>query len=296
MKSQFIIKFSEGRGIFLKVDYISFKGVKELNEDSLIINDEILVYGVADGVSSLTPFKSSEDLTGGYIASNEVKSYFESLETYNCLLNDLLTINESIQYKMKEYDIDILKKEQLWGTALAVVKVSNTGVDFIQTGDCMILAVYQNNEVRPLTRLQVSHLENIALTKWKDLILQGVKTREDLIKEVKGILISNRKQSNTLNGYGVLNGEYQALDYVEYGKINKIGLRHLIIISDGMFLPLESTPEGVNYWDYVAECILKKGIEKYSRDLIELEETDPECLKYPRFKKSDDKAGVIINF
>ncbi|MCR2822112.1 hypothetical protein [Lederbergia panacisoli] len=61
-------------------------------------------------------------------------------------------------------------------------------------------------------------------------------------------------------------------------------------------LPDEMVPPKENYWSYVAKCILEKGIEKYSRNLIQLEETDPECIKYPRFKKSDDKAGIVINF
>lgn len=281
---------------FLNIDYTSFKGVGQLNEDSLIINDELLVYGVADGVSSLMPFMSEEGHTGGYIASNEVKKYFESLSTDKSLTNDLITINNKIQSKMMENNIDILKKEQLWGTALAVVKISDAYVDFIQTGDCMILAVYQNNEVRPLTRIQTDNVEKVAFAKWKDMIDKGIKNREDLFKSVKDILISNRQKSNTMVGYGVLNGEKQALEYTESGKINRIGLRHLILLTDGMFLPSESIPKNKPYWNYVVECILNKGIERYTMDLIELEETDPECVRFPRFKKSDDKTGMIISF
>ncbi|NEY99093.1 hypothetical protein G4D62_07240 [Bacillus shackletonii] len=280
----------------LRVTFTTFKGVRELNEDSIIINDKISIYGVADGVSSLTPFISKEGYTGGYIASNEVKQYFESQTTYNSFTNDLFTINNKLYRKMKEYNIDILKKEQLWGTALAVVKVSDTYVDFIQMGDCMVLALYQNNEVRPLTRIQTSNVENAAIAKWKDMIDKGIRNREDLFENVKDILISNRQKSNTLDGYGVLNGENQALDYVESGKINRIGLKHLILLTDGMFLPAESIPNSINYWNYVVECILSKGIEKYTRDLIDLEETDPECVRFPRFKKSDDKTGMMISF
>ncbi|MCR2822113.1 protein phosphatase 2C domain-containing protein [Lederbergia panacisoli] len=206
----------------MNVDQITLKGVGELNEDSIIINNDISVYGVADGVSSLIPFKNKEGHTGGYIASNEARRYFESLEASNGLMDDLLKINEGIRNKMKAYNIDFLKKEQFWGTALAVIKVSDTGVDFVQTGDCMILAVYQDNEVRPLTRLQVAHLENTAIVKWKELIRQGIETRDDLMENVREILLSNRTKSNTFNGYGVLNGEYQALDYIEYGRINRL--------------------------------------------------------------------------
>jgi serine/threonine protein phosphatase PrpC len=284
-------------GNVLKIDYITIKGVRELNEDSIIINKDIQVYGVADGVSSLVPFKDRENLTGGYIASNEVKRYFDSLKVNPSILYNLEIINERIQKKMRDNHIDILKKEQLWGTALAVIKVSENRVEFAQTGDCMILAVYQDNyEVRPLTRVQVAHLENLALTKWKGCIKEGLIKRDDLIKQVEDILISNRQKSNTTNGYGVLNGEAEAFRYIEYGKINRNRLKHLILITDGMFLPTEIVPNNINYWDYITNSILEKGIEQYALDLVRLEELDPECLKYPRFKKSDDKAGIVINF
>lgn len=283
-------------GSILKVDYRTVKGVSELNEDSLIINEDILLYGVADGVSSIAPFKNEENLTGGYIASNEVSIYFEELRNYNNLREDLVAINNRLQAKMNEYYIDISMKETLWGTALALVKITETGVDFIQTGDCMILAVYQDSSIRPLTRLQTDHLEQIALNRWKELIHKGVNSQKDLMKDVKDILVSNRKKSNTANGYGVLNGEDHAVEYSEYGKINKNGLKHLILITDGLFLPVESVPKGERYWDYVANSILYKGIEQYTNDLIELEESDPECLRFPRFKKSDDKAGLLITF
>lgn len=278
----------------MRVDSVTCKGVRELNEDSLIMNDEILLYGVADGASSLVPFKNKENLTGGYIASNKVRTYFENLRNHNDLCHDIRTINDRIQANMKEYAIDISRKELLWGTALAIVKVSETGVDFIQTGDCMILAIYQDGGVRPLTRLQTGQLENVALNRWKELIYKGVNTQEDLMKDVKDILISIRKKSNTANGYGVLNGENHAIEYSEYGKINKIGLKHLILITDGLFLPLEEVPEDKSYWDFVADSILDRGIRQYANDLIELEETDPECIRFPRFKKSDDKSGLLI--
>lgn len=280
----------------MKIDSVTFKGVGKMNEDTLISNEALSLYGVADGVSSLIPFQSKEELTGGFLASNEVKTYFESLLVSNNLIDDLERINGRIRTEMNNYSIDIKKKEQLWGTALAVLRVLENGIEFVQTGDCMILSVYQNGEVRPLTYLQVAHLESTALEKWKEGISQGIASREELMNLVKDILISNRRKSNSVKGYGVLNGEPQADDYFEYGKINKIGLKHLIVLTDGMFLPQEVIPPGSSYWDYVAKSILDKGIEKYGIELIDLEETDPECIKYHRFKKSDDKAGVLISF
>ncbi|PFA62849.1 hypothetical protein CN378_17565 [Bacillus sp. AFS015802] len=281
----------------MNLHYITIKGDGPLNEDTLIFNEKQSLFGVADGVSSLVPFTSRENLTGGYIASHTVKDALESGEAEDQpLVEAVKKINEDLHRKMSGYGIDRHRKEQLWGTALAVVRVLDNGIEFIQSGDCMILAVYESGEVRPLTRLQVEHLEETAIEMWRECIRRGFRTRDEIMPRVKEQLIANRQLSNAANGYGVLNGEPEAVDYFEYGKINKVGLTHLILLTDGLFLPAESIPEGESYWEFIAGSILQKGIQTYAEDLIALEEPDPQCITYPRFKKSDDKAGIVMDF
>jgi serine/threonine protein phosphatase PrpC len=290
------IKYNEG-GDNVKINHITTKGDGRLNEDALIINKRHSIYGVADGVSSLVPFTSEENLTGGFIASNTAKEYLESLlPDGGDLFSYIVNINEILHKKIKAYDIDLKKKEQLLGTALAAVRITKNGIEYIQTGDCMILAVYQNDEVRPLTRLQVNHLEQSAIETWRKCIQRGLETKAEILPHVKEQLIANRQKSNTDNGYGVLNGEPEASCYFEYGKINKVGLTHLIMLTDGLFLPAETVPAGIHYWEYISTSIIEKGVEQYTKELIDLEESDPECIIYPRFKKSDDKGGIVIAF
>ena len=61
-------------------------------------------------------------------------------------------------------------------------------------------------------------------------------------------------------------------------------------------MPREIVPTQINYWEYITNLILEKSMEQYALELIKLEDSDPECLKYPRFKKSDDKTGIVISF
>ncbi|WP_077706522.1 PP2C family serine/threonine-protein phosphatase [Virgibacillus dokdonensis] len=280
----------------MKIETVTCKGVSECNEDAVIINDNISVYGVADGASSIIPFFTQENETGGYIASNLVKNYYESLQHCDSFLDDFAKINMQLQTKMKEYSIDTSKKEQLWGTALALVKISPNRIDFIQTGDCMIFAVYDSGFVRVLTRAQTEFLEGVAINKWKELIDKGIHKQKDLREGVEDVLISIRQRSNTFAGYGVLNGENDAVDFIEFGKINRNGLKHLVMVTDGFFLPKECVSEQDCYWEVMISKILSKGLQAYANDLIELEANDPECVRYPRFKMSDDKTGVWITF
>jgi serine/threonine protein phosphatase PrpC len=278
-----------------KVESITVKGTGDLNEDAVIINESLSLYGVLDGVSSLVPYRSRNDETGGFIAANLVKNYFESLTELSSLCQCISEANELLRNKMIESHIDLRKKDALWGTALAIIKIDEQGVEYMQTGDCMILAVYENGEVRPLTRQQVAHLEERAFEKWKQGIARGITKRSELMASVIDILKENRYKSNEPGGYGVLNGEHKALHFLEYGKIHISNLKHLILLTDGLFLPKEIVPQSALYWEYIANEILTKGLQRYTNELCNLEESDPECIRYTRFKKADDKTGIVIS-
>ncbi|CAM3520342.1 protein phosphatase 2C domain-containing protein [Paenibacillus lupini] len=275
---------------------ITRKGVGIRHEDAIISHPLANMYGALDGVSSLVPYVNAKKETGGFIAANLTKNYFESLTEPGSLKDHLAEANDLLREQMRLANIDLDKKEELWGTAVAIIRILDDGVEFIQTGDCMILAVYDNKEVRPLTWKQVSHLEAPVFAKWQDGIDKGLNNQKDLHETVIDRIKKNRYQSNMDGGYGVLNGEKAAVRFFEYGKINLTCLKHIILLTDGMFLPTTIVPEQTSYWSFVAHTILSKGLTLYTQELIELEESDPECMDHVRFKKSDDKTAIVIHF
>lgn len=285
----------EGEDI-MKYETITVKGTGEWNEDALIENSGCNLYGVIDGVSSLVPYRSKAGETGGYLAAKILQTNLNSLTTIKDLKQQIGTCNQELHKVMKKEGIDLSKKEGLWGAAIALVHIEEQSITYLQTGDCMIIAVYEDGKTRVLTRPQVAHLEQRAFDKWRDGMEKGLVKRDHLIEYVRDIIVNNRYHSNVNGGYGVLNGEEVANDFLEYGKMNRDRLAHIILLTDGLFLPEEIVPSGEQYWDYVAKEVIRKGLKGYTNDLVALEETDPECIKYIRFKKSDDKTGIVINF
>lgn len=281
--------------VIVKIQSHTRQGVGRFNEDAVVLNERFGLYGVLDGSTSLVPFETADGKTGGFLASRMVKNEIESLEESSSLLSVLNLANQQLGAEMKKYGIAMNQKEQLWCTAASLVQVTEHHVSYAQTGDTMILAVYED-EIRRLSRPQIEHVDRIALEKWNNLIHSGVHSQKELLTKIKEQLKVNRYLANTPDGYGVLNGETSAVEFVEYGQINRQGLLHLLLFSDGLFLPKKVVPEGVHYWEFIAKNILQKGLKGYIDDLVALEEEDPECLQYPRFKKSDDKTVVMISF
>jgi serine/threonine protein phosphatase PrpC len=263
------------------------------NEDAYAVNESQCVYAVIDGVSSLVPYTDEAGMTGGAIAARVVKEHLQRLPADSDLLDALLAANACLRERMQSEQVDLSRKEALWGAAVASVRIGEKEIRYAQTGDCMLFAVYADDTVRALTHPQVKHLEERAFRKWEEGIQAGMRTRAELIDYVRDILIDNRYQANTDGGYGVLNGDPACRDFLEYGKINRTGVKAVVLVTDGLLWPT-ARGEAWTGWEATVLPIVKKGLQAYADDLLALENGDPECIAYPRFKKSDDKTGMVI--
>ncbi|QRG68524.1 protein phosphatase 2C domain-containing protein [Brevibacillus choshinensis] len=279
----------------MKMECISVAGSGKMNEDAYATNQAEHLFAVVDGVSSLVPYENAAGQTGGAIAAQLVKQYVEEANGAQSLTELLADANLKLRECMKEEQIDLTKKDALWGAACALVRVSESHIEYAQTGDCMVFAVYADDTVRPLTYPQVSHLEQAAFAKWESGIQDGMRQRVELIEHCRDILVSNRYLANVAGGYGVINGEPACSEFLESGRINRIHLRALVLLTDGLFTPRPyGGPEPK--WEDTVLPIIHKGLQRYTDELLLLENGDPECLHYVRFKKSDDKTGMVLYF
>ena len=185
------------------------QGVGKLNEDAVVINERLGIYGVLDGSTSLVPFETNNGKTGGFLASRFVKNNIESIEESSSLLSVLDRANHYLGEEMKNHGIAIDEKERLWCTAASIIQVTNHHLYFAQTGDTMILVVYEDG-IRVLTQPQIEHVDRMASEKWIKLIKSGVRSQKELFAGIKDQLKENRYLANTPDGYGVLNGEDDA--------------------------------------------------------------------------------------
>lgn len=284
----------------MKLETISLQGTGEWNEDALVAEERLGMYGVLDGATSMRPYRGGGGETGGYLASHWIKHFFESLDPAEAARKGLdewvVEANGYLGGKMAEAGIDRTDKTSLWTSCLAMVRIHENYVEYAQAGDCMIIAFYTDGGVRVLTRDQVEAIDKRSMKAWQDGASQGITSREQLWEQVKPTILQNKYDMNTLQGYSVLSGEPELAGLLESGRINRIRLGALLMISDGLFLPRETGGERRSEMENLARRIRDDGLSAYARWLLETERQDPECRKYPRFKVSDDKTGIYIDF
>jgi serine/threonine protein phosphatase PrpC len=268
----------------MHVDYLYEQGTGQLNEDFYFTNGSL--FGVFDGATSLTKDLYENDFTGGFLASNIAGDTFSK---NNSSLIDLAEkANLKISDAMLKRGVNINSKENLWSTSLAVVRIHEERFQWVQTGDCLVLAIYDDDSFEVLTKGFDHDLETLMM--WKEI---SESPDDTILEKMSKKIAEVRSQMNVT--YGVLNGEKEALNFLRIGEKSLKGIKNIIIFTDGLFIPKEN-PEDKEDFNLFTSLYLKGGLHNVKDYIRTLEETDNNCTIFPRFKTHDDIAAVSLTF
>lgn len=268
----------------IKVQELYDKGSGKINEDELLIKDNL--FAVFDGMSSLVPYHNKEGETGGKLASRTAKEIFAK---NNKSLKELaIEANRKILDDMKKEDINTNKKESLWSTFVAVIRLEDEIAQFFQIGDCLIIKINKNGEYKLVTPYYNHDVNTLLL--WKQLAKQGITNLWDSVKYHTDKV---RREMNI--NYGTMNGEPEAINFFNIGEVPLKNIKSLILFTDGLFIPKEH-PEKPEDWDLFVKLYQESGLKGLLEYVRAIEKADPNCIKYPRFKQHDDVAAIGISF
>jgi serine/threonine protein phosphatase PrpC len=245
------------------------------------------------------PFTGKNGETGGYYAARVIAECLSSMRSASgedfSLSEALLEANRQLRDEMISQGIHMDRKEELWGACVVLIRVMEDYIEFAQAGDCMLTAEYSDGYIRTITRDQLEHLDSVTRLLWAKGVSEGLAMREELWSYVKQQIVSGRQSANTPLGYGVLNGDPELYRYIEFGRINRINLKALLLMSDGLYMP-KTHGQPSSDAEEVTRNVMSMGMENYINQLMEVEESDPDCFRYPRVKKSDDKTAIWMEF
>nr|WP_319395727.1 hypothetical protein [uncultured Desulfobacter sp.] len=286
----------------IEIQTILEKGTAVQNEDFLIIQDNIL--GVFDGATSLNSQKFSQDRTGGTIASRTAGAVFKK---NHFPLNQLACqANDAIMRQMVSNGVDISKKENLWSTSAAVVRLKARSIEWVQSGDAVIILIYEDGSHRELVEREDHDHETLAL--WKDLVrthlpdtgkadVSPERAPQQILDLMRGKLAGQiRKVRSGMNiTYGVLNGEKTAEAFLSQGEEPLDRVAHVLIFTDGLSIPRPEPGPRKDFTNLV-KTYLNLGLDGLKQMIRNQEEKDPHCLRCPRFKCHDDIAAIAMQF
>ncbi len=160
-------------------------------------------------------------------------------------------------------------------------------------GDCF--AVVKQGEQYTVIKDTGLHSQedNEAIQKLGILMSEG-KSFKEASEEIGPMLRKSRAKINTPDGYWVAANNEEASEHVEVHKFSVDSVDDILIGSDGISRLVEIF--GLLTYSELLELCSEKGVKPVIEGLRELEETDPNCEKYPRFSKNDDATAAMIHF
>lgn len=264
------------------VETLLEKGSGELNEDVLLQAGDL--FGVFDGATSLDKRRFAGGLTGGLLAANIVADTFK--EECGGLASLAAMANRRIHDTLLAENVAISERHRLWSTSLAVVRLAADHLEYCQTGDALILLIADDGSHRLVTPLQ--DIDRQTLLLWKKSPATETTTIQELLAEQ---IQRVRLQMNV--SYGVLNGEPEAVNFLRHGHHDLTGISDILLFTDGLFLPKEN-PLASDDWSCLVDLYRSGGLRAVRNHIRLLQQQDPSCRQYPRFKQHDDIAAVAI--
>jgi serine/threonine protein phosphatase PrpC len=263
------------------IDTIYEKGTGRLNEDAQLVARDL--YGVFDGATSLSG-ATYDGLTGGYLASSLAADVFSTDD--GSLRALAAKANEAIASRMAACHVDLSRKEELWSTSAAVIRCRGNSLEWCQAGDCRIQLIMTDGTSRQLVEPPDHDAETLRL--WQQIAPQS---DEPIHVALADKILEVRRRMNV--DYGVLNGEAAAIDFVRSGIESLSGVAAVILYTDGLYVPDSTTGES-HAPDHLSHLFAKGGLRAVRNHIRILQENDPHCLLYPRFKPSDDISAIAV--
>lgn len=264
----------------MRVEHILEKGSGQINEDTLILENNI--FGVFDGASSLDSRLFENRKTGGFLAATIAGQIFSRnhypLHRLGC------DANTAILSKMNTLKVDLSRRHTLWSTSAAVVRVTEQHLEWFQTGDADIIVINKDGSfVAPVQREDQDY-ETLMLLK-----NNPSKTASRYKTQVK----KTREKMNQT--YGVLNGEPSAEKFFNTGQLSLDNIRSVLIFTDGLQLATVSPKRRKNYKPFIS-LYRKLGLKGLKNLIRKIEAKDPDVTRLPRFKRHDDIAAIALHF
>jgi serine/threonine protein phosphatase PrpC len=263
-----------------QVETLLEQGSGELNEDVLLETGKL--FGVFDGATSLDRRRFHGNLTGGLLAAQTAAEAFR--ENRGGLLQLADEANRRIRDALPA--LKAAERHLFWSTSLAVIRLGVDRMEYCQTGDAQIVLIMNDGSHQIVT--PDIDIDRETLQLWQNTAVPP----EAVIHNVLAEQIQKVRMQMNIS-YGVLNGEPTAMNFLRHGYHELSEVSDILLCTDGLFLPRENLLKE-NDWHTFTRLYREGGLQSIRDHVRGLQDNDPTCRRYPRFKQYDDIAAVAI--
>lgn len=273
------------------------QGSGAINEDGwgyLGSADDVSAAWIFDGVTGINEHNF---LSGGTDAAwlvAKADGHLRILAGHDLPLREILSklVHALIaDFKMAVKDLDIPEDYDPPAACLILLKRYDGAWQALRLGDSCLLARGGDG-----AHISVAASPNNAFDHW--LSTEALKRRDagvldikELLAEFRPQLMQGRKLRNTPGGYGILEASPSAVEFAEYFDLGTP--REILLCTDGYYRAVDyyalNSEEGL-----LDASLASGGVDNVLDSIRSVEASDPDCIKYLRFKPADDATAVAL--
>lgn len=279
----------------MNVDFLSCSNKKN-NED--IAGSSKCAYWVIDGATGY--FNNFIDLQ-----TSDALWYVKGLNDYlkenmdDAKRSIVQILKDAIEQLAVRYFAFIADKEesvlpeQYPSATIAIARERGDAMELFVLCDCTV-AVSVNHQVSVYTDSRIDKIEKQLIEKMHAYQEEhrGC-TIEDVRRILKKDFISNRQRKNTPEGYYVLEFNKDAVEQGIQVSLPKASVDGLLLMSDGFTRVVDVFHCFDDFGSLFKEA-KENGLRGIWEKINQCENDDPDCIRFPRTKKSDDSTAVLV--
>jgi hypothetical protein len=181
---------------------------------------------------------------------------------------------------------------ELPSASLAVAQLVGGEIDLLMLGDCKLLLRGQDGRVEAFDRSSVAPFDARLVEALRAMRAGGETALSEITPWLTPLIRENRLLKNRPGGYGVLTADAACLAFAETSHGPAAAATHLLLATDG-FYRLVDTYHMLTASELM-QAALERGLAPLYAELRRLEDSDPECLAFPRLKARDDATAIVV--
>ena len=273
------------------------EGSGDTNEDGMGVlgrKENIAAAWVFDGVTGIN---DRNYLPGGSDAAwlvHRAHSHLLKLAETDAPIPEILS--QLVTALIVDWKIESARFEQPFdydppATCLIFVKRYAAGWGALRLGDSILLAQTQSDRF-----LMFEESSNTGFDSWLSAEAQKRRAQGQfsvgaLLAEFRPQLLAARKTRNSAESFGILKADLAAAHNAEYLELGFP--KNLLICTDGFYRAVDHYKLHDNQ-SLLATCGQEGGTENILKNVRVVEQSDPQCQKYIRFKPADDASAIML--
>ncbi|ASJ14864.1 hypothetical protein A3L10_06820 [Thermococcus radiotolerans] len=275
-----------------------------LSEGAGKINEDLVGFGyrsfwVMDGATGLWDVQLAGKSDAHWFVK-EFDIYLTKNITKKSPLKDI--VKKGVYYVQKKWQklldkkgIEYLPPYAEPSSSLVIVRFAKdyTEFEYLVLGDSVLSFIIDKNLSKVVKDKTLEKLDSKAVSILSSYLQKGY-SYEVARKKILPILRKHRSLKNTPKGYWVLSFQEEAIDHAIYGKERINENARILALTDGFDAIISTYKLFNSYQKLMAFIAHQKELKTAYVLLRNIENNDPNCIKFPRLKPSDDASGVYM--